>query len=92
MKQRFSQYSLWLSLLGIAVGVGRYLTPIHSPNILYVCITLYSIGFSCRIIAFGKQEKGLMKYFSLISFAVIPIFIMASFLFFAMNFGKNKRR
>jgi len=38
---------------------------------------------------FWKTKKGLMKYFSLISFAVIPIFIMASFLFFAMNFGEK---
>jgi len=89
LKKRFSQYSLWLSLLGMVVGVGQYFTPIHSPNILYVCVTVYLIGFSCGIIAFGKQEKGLMKYFSLISFALIPIFIMASFLFVAMNFGEK---
>lgn len=89
MKKRFSQYSLWLSLLGTVVGVGQYFTPIHSTDILYVCITVYLIGFSCGIIAFGKLEEGLMKYFSLISFAVIPIFIMASFVFFAMNFGEK---
>ncbi|BFI99172.1 hypothetical protein MMB68_21855 [Priestia sp. Y58] len=89
MKKRFSQYSLWLSLLGMVVGVGQYFTPIHSSKILYVCITVYLIGFSCGIIAFGKQEKGLIKYFSLISFVVIPIFMMAGFLFFAMNFGEK---
>ncbi|MCM3792729.1 MULTISPECIES: hypothetical protein [Priestia] len=89
MKKRFSQYSLWLCLLGMVVGVGQYFTHIHSPNILYVYVIVYLIGFSCGIIAFGKQEKGLMKYFSLISFAVIPIFIMASFLFLAMNFGEK---
>jgi len=72
----------------MVVGVGQYFTPIHSPNILYVCITVYLIG-SCGIIAFGKQEKGLMKYFSLTSFVVIPIFIMASFLFFVINFGEK---
>ncbi|MEH7532389.1 hypothetical protein [Priestia megaterium] len=87
MKIRFSQYSLWLSLLGIVIGVGQYFTPIYSSNILYIGIVLYLIGFSFGIIAFGKQEKGLMKYFSLISFVVIPIFIMAGVLFFAMNFG-----
>lgn len=89
MKKRFSQYSLWLSLFGIVVGVGQYFTSIKSPEILYVCITVYLIGFSCGIIAFGKQEKGLMKYFSLIYFVVIPIFMMAGFLFFAMDFGEK---
>ncbi|MEH7288609.1 hypothetical protein, partial [Priestia megaterium] len=61
MKIRFSQYSLWLSLLGIVIGVGQYFTPIYSSNILYIGIVLYLMGFLCGVIAFGKHEKGLMK-------------------------------
>lgn len=47
------------------------------------------MGFSCGVIAFGKHGKGLMKYFSLTSFVVIPLLIMLGMLFFAMNFGEN---
>ncbi|WP_427127718.1 hypothetical protein ACQCPQ_29460 (plasmid) [Priestia megaterium] len=89
MKKRFSQYSLWLSLLGIFIGVGQYLTSIYSSNILYVGIIIYLVGFLCGVIAFGKHEKGLMKYFSLASFVVIPLLIILGMLFFAMNFGEN---
>ncbi|MEK4717391.1 hypothetical protein MKX72_09000 [Priestia sp. FSL R5-0597] len=89
MKIRFSQYSLWLSLLGIIIGIGQYLTPIHSSNILYVGIVIYLAGFTCGVIAFGKNEKGLMKYFSLASFVVIPLLIMLGMLFFAINFGES---
>jgi hypothetical protein len=89
LKKRFSQYSLWLSLLGIFIGVGQYLTSIYSSNILYVGIIIYLVGFLCGVIAFGKHEKGLMKYFSLASFVVIPLLIILGMLFFAMNFGEN---
>ncbi|MGG0554712.1 hypothetical protein ABEY55_19230 [Priestia aryabhattai] len=89
MKIRFSQYSLWLSLLGIVIGIGQYFTPIYSSNILYIGIVLYLMGFLCGVIAFGKHEKGLMKYFSLGSFVVIPLLIMLGMLFFAMNFGES---
>ncbi|MCR8866018.1 hypothetical protein COK01_24245 [Priestia megaterium] len=89
MKKRFSQYSLWLSLLGIVIGVGQYFTPIYSSNILYIGIFIYLIGFLCGVIAFGNHEKGLMKYFSLTSFVVIPLLIMLGMLFFAMSFGEN---
>ena len=89
LKIRFSQYSLWLSLLGIVIGVGQYFTPIYSSNILYIGIVLYLMGFLCGVIAFGKSEKGLMKYFSLSSFVVIPLLIMLGMLFFAMNFGES---
>jgi len=88
-KKRFSQYSLWLSLLGIVIEVGQYFTSIYSPSILYVGIVIYLMGFSCGVIAFGKHEKGLMKYFSLTSFVVIPLLIMLGMLFFAMNFGES---
>ncbi|QSX23934.1 hypothetical protein [Priestia megaterium] len=89
MKKRFSQYSLWLSLLGIAIGVGQYFTPVYSSNTLYIGIVIYLLGFLCGVIAFGKHEKGLMKYFSLTSFVVIPLLIMLGMLFFAMNFGES---
>jgi len=89
LKKRFSQYSLWLSLLGIVIGVGQYFISIYSSNILYVGIVIYLMGFSSGVITFGKQEKGLMKYFSLSSFVVIPLLIMLGMLFFAMNFGEN---
>ncbi|MEE3897258.1 hypothetical protein [Priestia megaterium] len=89
MKKRFSQYSLWLSLLGIVIGVGQYFTPMYNSNILYIGIVIYLMGFLCGVIAFGKHEKGLMKYFSLASFVVIPLLIMLGMLFFAMNFGEN---
>ncbi|MED3881446.1 hypothetical protein [Priestia megaterium] len=89
MKKHFSQYSLWLSLLGIVIGVGQYFTPIYSSNILYIGIVIYLMGFLCGLIAFGKLEKGLMKYFSLISFVLIPLLIMLGMLFFAMNFGES---
>ncbi|MED3855096.1 hypothetical protein P4607_27580 [Priestia megaterium] len=89
MKKRFSHYSLWLSLLGIFIGVGQYLTSIYSSNILYVGIIIYLVGFLCGVIAFGKHEKGLIKYFSLASFVVIPLLIILGMLFFAMNFGEN---
>ncbi|MED3887845.1 hypothetical protein [Priestia aryabhattai] len=89
MKIRFSQYSLWLSLLGIVIGVGQYFTPIYSSNILCIGIVIYLVGFLCGVIAFGKNEKGLMKYFSLASFVVIPLLIMLGMLFFAMNFSES---
>lgn len=89
LKKRFSQYSLWLSLLGIVIGVGQYFTPIYSSNILYIGIVIYLMGFLCGVIAFGKHERGLMKYFSLASFVVIPLLIILGMLFFAMNFGEN---
>ena len=89
MKKRFSHYSLWLSLLGIFIGLGQYLTSIYSSNILYVGIIIYLVGFLCGVIAFGKHEKGLIKYFSLASFVVIPLLIILGMLFFAMNFGEN---
>lgn len=47
------------------------------------------MGFLCGVIAFGKLEKGLMKYFSLTSFVLIPLLIMLGMLFFAMNFGES---
>ncbi|PFR87900.1 hypothetical protein [Priestia megaterium] len=89
MKKRFSQYSLWLSLLGIVIGVGQYFSPVYSLNILYIGIVIYLLGFLSGVIAFGKYEKGLMKYFSLTSFVVIPLLIMLGMLFFAMNFGES---
>ncbi|MED4287211.1 hypothetical protein P4679_35720 [Priestia megaterium] len=89
MKKSFSQYSLWLSMLGIVIGVGQYFTSIYSSNILYVGVGIYLAGFSCGVIAFGKHEKGLMKYFSLTSFVIIPLLIMLGMLIFAMNFGEN---
>ena len=89
MKKRFSQYSLWLSLLGIVIGVGQYFSPVYSLNILYIGIVIYLLGFLSGVIAFGKHEKGLMKYFSLSSFVVIPLLIMLGMLFFAMNFGES---
>ncbi|MGG2090840.1 hypothetical protein ABFY59_28930 [Priestia aryabhattai] len=89
MKIRFSQYSLRLSLLGIVIGIGQYFTPIYSSHILYIGIVIYLMGFLCGVIAFGKLEKGLMKYFSLASFVLIPLLIMLGMLFFAMNFGEN---
>ena len=89
LKKRFSQYSLWLSLLGIVIGIGQYFTPMYSSNILYIGIVIYLMGFLCGVIAFGKHEKGLMKYFSLTSFVIIPLLIMLGMLFFAMNFGES---
>ncbi|KRE10865.1 hypothetical protein ASE46_04655 [Bacillus sp. Root239] len=89
MKKRFSQYSLCLSLLGIVIGVGQYFTPIYSSHILCIGIVIYLVGFLCGVIAFGKHEKGLTKYFSLTSFVVIPLLIMLGMLIFAMNFGEN---
>ncbi|MCM3644928.1 hypothetical protein M4D68_27845 [Priestia aryabhattai] len=89
MKKRFSQYSLWLSLLGIVIGLGQYFSPVYSLNILYIGIVIYLLGFLSGVIAFGKHEKGLMKYFSLTSFVVIPLLIMLGMLFFAMNFGES---
>lgn len=47
------------------------------------------MGFVCGVIAFGKHEKGLMKYFSLTSFVVTPLLIMLDMLFFAINFDEN---
>ncbi|MBT2279773.1 hypothetical protein [Priestia megaterium] len=76
-------------MLGIFIGVGQYFTSIYSSNILYVGVVIYLAGFSCGVIAFGKHEKGLMKYFSLASFVVIPLLIMSGMLFFAMNFGES---
>jgi len=76
-------------LLGIFIGLGQYLTSIYSSNILYVGIIIYLVGFLCGVIAFGKHEKGLIKYFSLASFVVIPLLIILGMLFFAMNFGEN---
>jgi len=69
--------------------LGQYLTSIYSSNILYVGIIIYLVGFLCGVIAFGKHEKGLIKYFSLASFVVIPLLIILGMLFFAMNFGEN---
>ncbi|MGC3792322.1 hypothetical protein [Priestia aryabhattai] len=89
MKKRFSQYSLWLSLLGIVIGVGQYFTSIYSSNILYIGVIVYLTGFTCGVIAFGKNERGLMKYFSLTSFVLIPLLLMLGMLFFAMNFGES---
>ncbi|PEU67397.1 hypothetical protein CN397_26710 [Priestia megaterium] len=89
MKKRFSQYSFWLSLLGIVIGVGQYFTPVYSLNILYIGIVIYILGFLSGVIAFGKHEKGLMKYFSLTSFVIIPLLIMLGMLFFAINFGES---
>ena len=89
MKKRFSQYSLWLSLLGIVIGVGQYFSPVYSLNILYIGIVIYLLGFLSGVIAFGNHEKGLMKYFSLTSFVVIPLLIMLGMLLFAINFGEN---
>ncbi|UYP05954.1 MULTISPECIES: hypothetical protein [Priestia] len=89
MKIRFSQYSLWLSLPGIVIGIGQYFIPIHSSKTLYIGIVIYLMGFLCGIIVFGKLEKGLMKYFSLTSFVLIPLLIMLGMLFFAMNFGES---
>lgn len=89
MKKCFSQYSLWLSLLGIVIGVGQYFTPIYSSNILCIGIVIYLVGFLCGVIAFGRHEKGLMKYFSLTSFVIIPLLIMLGMLFFAMNFSES---
>ncbi|MED4217199.1 hypothetical protein P4671_14350 [Priestia megaterium] len=89
MKKRFSLYSLCLSILGIFIGLGQYLTSTYSSNILYVGVVIYLAGFTCGVIAFGKNEKGLMKYFSLASFVVIPLLIMLGMLLFAINFGKN---
>jgi len=89
LKKRFSQYSFWLSLLGIVIGVGQYFTPVYSLNILYIGIVIYILGFLSGVIAFGKHEKGLMKYFSLTSFVIIPLLIMLGMLFFAINFGES---
>ncbi|MGK3722108.1 hypothetical protein ACSLFS_23835 [Priestia megaterium] len=89
MKKRFSLYSLWLSMLGIFIGLGQYFTSIYSSNILYVGVIIYLAGFTCGVIAFGKNEKGLMKYFSLASFVIIPLLIMLGMLIFAINFGEN---
>ncbi|MBX9983821.1 MULTISPECIES: hypothetical protein [Priestia] len=38
-----------------------------------------------------KQERGLTKYFSLISLVLIPVILMLGMLLFAMNFGQTKR-
>lgn len=89
MKKRFSLYSLCLSILGIFIGLGQYFTSAYSSNILYVGVVIYLAGFTCGVIAFGKNEKGLMKYFSLASFVVIPLLIMLGMLLFAINFGEN---
>ncbi|UYP07286.1 hypothetical protein [Priestia megaterium] len=89
MKKRFSLYSLCLSILGIFIGLGQYFTSTCSSNILYVGVVIYLAGFTCGVIAFGKNEKGLMKYFSLASFVVIPLLIMLGMLLFAINFGEN---
>ncbi|MBZ6484160.1 hypothetical protein ACFW1J_16490 [Priestia aryabhattai] len=89
MKKSFSLYSLCLSMLGIFIGLGQYFTSTYSLNILYVGVVIYLAGFTCGVIAFGKNEKGLMKYFSLASFVVIPLLIMLGMLLFAMNFGEN---
>jgi len=89
LNKRFSQYSLWLSLLGIVIGIGQYFISIYNPGILYLGIIIYFTGFSCGVVAFGKNEKGLMKYFSLTSFVVIPLIIMLGMLLFAMNFGES---
>ena len=89
MKKSFSLYSLCLSMLGIFIGLGQYFTSTYSLNILYVGVVIYLAGFTCGVIAFGKNEKGLMKYFSLASFVVIPLLIMLGMLFFAMNFGES---
>ncbi|SFH62971.1 hypothetical protein SAMN04487776_1482 [Priestia megaterium] len=89
MKKRFSLYSLCLSMLGIFIGLGQYFTSTYSSNILYLGVVIYLAGFTCGVIAFGENEKGLMKYFSLTSFVVIPLLIMLGMLFFAMNFGEN---
>lgn len=89
MKKRFSLYSLCLSILGIFIGLGQYFTSTYSSNILYVGVVIYLAGFTCGVIAYGKNEKGLMKYFSLASFVVIPLLIMLGMLLFAMNFGEN---
>ncbi|GAB1774185.1 hypothetical protein PMEGAPR185_51920 [Priestia megaterium] len=76
-------------MLGIVIGVGQYFTSIYSLNILYMGAVVYLAGFTCGVIAFGKHERGLMKYFSLTSFVVIPLLIMLGMLFFAMNFGES---
>ncbi|MBK0010329.1 hypothetical protein IAE23_28075 [Bacillus sp. S35] len=89
MKKRFSLYSLCLSMFGIFIGLGQYFTSTYSSNILYVGVVIYLAGFTCGVIAFGKNEKGLIKYFSLASFVVIPLLIMLGMLLFAMNFGEN---
>ncbi|GAB1792620.1 hypothetical protein PMEGAPR54_53900 [Priestia megaterium] len=68
---------------------GQYFKSIYSSHILYVAVFIYLAGFSCGVIAFGKHEKGLMKYFSLASFVVVPLLIMLGMLFFAMNFGES---
>ncbi|PFK63107.1 hypothetical protein COJ21_26940 [Priestia megaterium] len=89
MRKSFSLYSLCLSMLGIFIGLGQYFTSTYSSNILYVGVVIYLAGFTCGVIAFGKNEKGLMKYFSLASFVVIPLLIMLGMLLFAINFGEN---
>jgi hypothetical protein len=89
LQNRFSKYSLWLSIAGIIIAVGQYFTPIYSLNILYIGIVIYLIGFVCGVIAVGKHEKGLMKYFSLYSFVLIPVFIFFGFLFLAFQIGEK---
>jgi len=89
LQKRFSKYSLWLSIAGIIIAVGQYFTAIYSLNILYIGIVIYLIGFICGVIAVGKHEKGLMKYFSLYSFVLIPVFIFFGFLFLAFQIGEK---
>lgn len=76
-------------MLGIFIELGQCFTSTYSSNILYIGVVIYLAGFTCGVIAFGKNEKGLMKYFSLASFVVIPLLIMLGMLLFAMNFGEN---
>lgn len=89
LERHFSQYSLWLPLLGIVIGVGQYFTSIYSSDILYVGMVVYLSNFSYGLIAFGKYERGIMKYFSLTSFVLIPLLIVLGMLFFATNFGES---
>ncbi|XIH10146.1 hypothetical protein C1N87_27440 (plasmid) [Priestia aryabhattai] len=84
----FSKPSMFLCSIGIIIFLIQIITGYYS-FLFYPGLTLYILGFILGIAAFAKSEKSKAKYFSVVSFVVIPIVFYLFFLLWAFQIGEK---
>jgi len=84
----FSKSSMFLCSIGIILFLIQLITGYYSL-LFYSGLSLYAIGFILGIVAFAKSEKNKAKYFSVVSFVVIPLAFYLFFLLWAFQMGEK---
>ncbi|SDN14375.1 hypothetical protein SAMN05518871_103418 [Psychrobacillus sp. OK028] len=81
MEMKYSKYSIILSFIGIFIAYMIF-PPINitfgkwSMIAIPIGFSIYLTGITLGIIAFFKKEKGVIKYFSLISISLGVLFVV----------------